>query len=191
LGFEDLSLESFRQDLAVELRLREAFYRNMPKGLYTGFQKEPTICPKDGIIALLGYPAKPAAGREPTYVSYDLIYIDYEGQSVILNQKGVLDALTKHKEQPRCVPDAIEHGQADAIASLQNALTTWLRTQAVDTETAPDGATKTKMGQSARDVLEKLKRGDLDAVKRLKQNTTIEETFQVERVDLIVWFIVN
>ena len=191
LGFEQLSLEAFRQDLSAELRLREDFYRNMPNGLYTGFRKDPAICPKDGIIALLGYPAKSDVSEGRRDAAHDLIYIDNDGQAVLLNQQGILEALTLHKEQPRFVPEAIDRGETDAIAALRSALTTYLHTRAKEEEITPEGAASIKMGTSARDVLEKLKRGDLDAVKRLKQHETIEETFQPERVELIAWFVVN
>lgn len=191
LGFEDLSLESFRQDLAAELQAREAVYRAMPNGLYTGFRKDPVICPQDGLIALLGSPSKPPGVRDAAYASRDLIYIDYRGNGVILNQKSVLEALARHKECARLVPDAIDQGDGDAIARLKDALTAWLRTQAVNEETAEDGTPRLKMGHSARDVLEKLKVGDRDALKRLKQNITVEDTYQAEKFDLIVWFVVN
>lgn len=191
LGFEDLSLESFRQDLAAELQAREAVYRAMPNGLYTGFQKDPAICPQDGLIALLGYPSKPPGVRDAVYASYELIYIDAQGHGVILNQKGVLEALAHHKECARWVPDAIDRGEADAIQPLKAAITSWLRAQAVAEQPADDGTARVKMGHAARDVLEKLKSGDREAVKRLKQNVTVEEAFQADNFDLIVWFVVS
>ncbi|GAK56235.1 hypothetical protein U27_03197 [Candidatus Vecturithrix granuli] len=191
LGFEDLSLESFRQDLAAELQASEAVYRAMPNGLYTGFRRDPVICPQDGLIALLGYPSKPPGVRNAAYTAYELIYIDAQGNGVIVNQKGVLEALAHHKDYTRCVPAAIDQGDSDAIRSLQDALSAWLRTQAVDEQIARDGTPRVNIGHSARDVLEKLKRGDRDALKRLKQNVTVEETFHPEKFDLIVWFVVN
>ena len=191
LGFEDLSLEAFRQDLAAELRRNEERYRAMPKGLYTGFRKDGEVCLKDGIIALLGSPAKPAGAPHTAYASYELIYLDFTGEAVILNQKGVLEALAKHKHLPRAVPDAIDGGDALALTPYQAALTTWLNRQAVEQHAAPDGAIKLKMGTSTKDVIEKLKRGAADALHRLKQHGTQEAAFQPENVDLIVWFAVN
>lgn len=191
LGFEDLSLESFRQDLAAELQAREAVYRAMPNGLYTGFRRDPVICPQDGLIALLGYPSKPPGVRNAAYTAYELIYIDAQGNGVIVNQKGVLEALAHHKDCARCVPAAIDQGDSDALRLLQDALAAWLRAQAVDEQSAGDGTPRVNIGHSARDVLEKLKCGDRDALKRLKQNVTVEETFQADNFDLIVWFVVN
>ncbi|MCK5062028.1 hypothetical protein KAR28_05800, partial [Candidatus Parcubacteria bacterium] len=54
-----------------------------------------------------------------------------------------------------------------------------------------EGNTKTKMGKSAKDVLNKLKVGDISAVKRLKENIKVEDKFQIDNFDLIVWFLVN
>ena len=56
---------------------------------------------------------------------------------------------------------------------------------------ADHGTAHVKMGHSARDVLEKLKVGDRDALTRLKQNVTMEDTFQAENFNLIVWFVLN
>jgi ERCC4-related helicase len=59
LGFDDFSLETFRQELMDELRKNEQFYKELPNGIYTGFKANMEVCPKDGLIALLGYPSKP------------------------------------------------------------------------------------------------------------------------------------
>lgn len=191
LGFEDLSLESFRQDLNAELNLTRDKYDKMPKGVYTGFKKDYEICRKDGIIALLGYPARPSGVKEFSYSSHDLIYIDKEGSSVLLNQKEVLDALAKHKDKDRFVPQAVDNGEEKAIRSLSDSIKTWLKKQEIDEVKDENGNTKTKMGKSAKDILNKLKAGDISAVKRLKENIKVEDKFQIDNFDLIVWFLVN
>ena len=63
LGFDDLSLESYRQDLLAEFNIDKNKYLKMPKGVYTGFHADKTICNENGIIALLGYPARPPKPR--------------------------------------------------------------------------------------------------------------------------------
>ena len=163
----------------------------MPKGVYTGFKKEAEICPEDGIIALLGYPARPSGVKEFSYSSHDLIYIDKEGNSVLLNQKEVLDALAKHKNKIRFVPPEVDRGEEEAIKSLADSMQSWLKKRAVEEVKDEEGNTKTKMGKSAKDVLNKLKAGDISAVKRLKENITIEDKFQSDNFDLIVWFLVS
>jgi len=76
LGFDDLSLEKYRQDLFEEFNKDKTKYQRMPKGVYSGFKSDKNICSKDGIIALLGYPSKPEKHRDHIYRVFDIIYID-------------------------------------------------------------------------------------------------------------------
>ena len=94
LGFNDLSLEKYRQDLLEEYNSNSEKYSRMPKGVYTGFKAVHESCSENGIIALLGYPSKPPKVQNHIYQTYDLIYINQDGKPVLLNQKEVLDALT-------------------------------------------------------------------------------------------------
>src|SRR5690606_17325896 len=104
-GFDDLSLERYRQDLLEEFNKDKAKYLRMPKGVYTGFKADTSVCAENGLIALLGYPARPAKSPQHEYKIFDLIYINKQGKMVLLNQKEVLDALTHHKDKGRFVPD--------------------------------------------------------------------------------------
>ena len=191
LGFDDLSLEKYRQDLLEELHANQKKYEKMPNGIYTGFVAEKNICPKSGIIALLGYPAKPAKVMNHSYQTYDLIYIDKDGGPVLLNQKEVLDALTYHKEKERSVPDAIDKGEENAIQELVDIVNKWLKLQSVEEEKQADGNTKKVMGSEAKDVLAKLRRGDKGALQRVKQNIKVDEKYQLDNFDLITWFLVK
>lgn len=191
LGFNDLSLEIFRQDLAQELQATKDKYEQMPRAVYTGFEREQEICEKDGIIALLGYPSRSSGKREHVYKLHDLIYIDREGNGVLLNQKEVLDALAKHKDKSRLIPDDVDRGEPQAIQPLTAAMKKWLENQAVEVETTEDGEKKVKMGQSAKDVLNKLKSGDKSAVSHVKEGKLVEERYKPENCDLIAWFLVN
>ncbi|MCP4109273.1 MAG: DEAD/DEAH box helicase family protein [Desulfobacteraceae bacterium] len=191
LGFEDLSLEGFRQDLDAELNLSKDKYDKMPRGVYTGFEREPDICREKGMIALLGYPARPSGVRDFDYSSYDLIYIDKNGDNVLLNQKEVLEALAGHKDKERAVNEDIDRGREDAIQSLADALKSWLKKQVSEEAEDENGNVETKMGKSARDLLKKLKTGDASAVKKIKNNKKIEDKYQADNCDLIVWFLVS
>ena len=191
LGFNDLSLEIFRQDLALELQMAKEKYEKMPRAVYTGFEREPDICHKDGIIALLGYPARISGQREHTYKRHDLIYVDHDGVGILLNQKEVLDAIAKHKDYDRSVPDAVDRGEATALEPLVGALKKWLVLQAVEVEAGEDGESKVKMGQSAKDVLNKLKSGDKNALKKIKSGNTVEEQYKPDNCDLLAWFLVG
>ena len=191
LGFDDLSLERYRQDLLEEFNRDKAKYQRMPKGVYSGFKAATEVCPESGIIALLGYPAKPEKARDHEYKVFDLIYINATGQPVLLNQKEVLDALTFHKDEDRHVPPAVDKGDEKAIRDLVTALKTYLDAQAAEVAEQEDGSTKKTMGAEAKDVLAKLKRGDKSALARVKQNVKVDEKYKLENFDLITWLLVT
>ena len=191
LGFDNLSLEDFRQDLLEELQRDEEFYRKMPKGVYTGFKKSTDLCSTEGIIALLGFPSKPPKAVDHEYRTYDLIYIDKRGKQVLLNQKEVLDALSEHKDEERFVPDSIEKGEPSAIAALVSALKGWLDSQATEEEVLEDGTVKKRAGSETKDILAKLKTGDSKAVNRVKDNISVSDKYRLQNFDLITWFLVN
>ena len=191
LGFDDLSLERYRQDLLEEFNKDKNRYLKMPNAVYTGFKADNNLCKETGIIALLGYPARPSKNPDYEYQLFDLIYIDMQGKAVLLNQKEILDALTVHKDKNRFVPDAVDRGEENAIKELVSAVQGWLRDQAAETEQQSDGTEKAVMGKEARDILTKLKRGDKSSLTRLKQNTKTSEKYQLTNFDLIAWFLVS
>ncbi len=47
------------------------------------------------------------------------------------------------------------------------------------------------MGNEAKDVLSKLRRGNKDAIKRIKENKKVDEKYQLDNFDLITWFLVT
>lgn len=190
-GFDDLSLERYRQDLLEEFNKDKAKYLRMPKGVYTGFKADTSVCSENGLIALLGYPARPAKSPEHEYKVFELIYINKQGKLVLLNQKDVLDALTHHKDKDRFVPDAVDKGDDAAIHELVSAIKAWLNSQASEEQVQEDGTTKKVMGTEAKDLLSKLRKGDKDALSRVKQNVKVDEKFQLDNFDLITWFLVS
>lgn len=191
LGFNDLSLEQYRQDLLAEFLKDKDKYMRMPKGLYTGFKADKTICPEDGIIALLGSPSKPPKALDHEYKVFDLIYINKHGDELLLNQKEVLEALTHHKESERFVPYLVDCGEKEAIDELVQSLKSWLDKQTYNEEKQEDGTTKKTMGIEAKDILSKLRKGDKNAISRVKENVKVNEKFQLDNFDLITWFIVT
>jgi ERCC4-related helicase len=191
LGFDDFSLETFRQELLEELRKNEQFYKSLPNGIYTGFKAIQEVCPEEGMIALLGYPSKPAKASNFDYKGYELIYIDHSGKSVFLNQKEVLNALAKHKEEIRFVPKAIDQGEPKSIEHLSSALSTWLKSQATEEEVLEDGTVIQKMGKAPLDMLNKLKSGSKSTIQKLKEEGSASQKFNKDNFDLITWFIVS
>jgi hypothetical protein len=191
LGFDSLSLESYRQDLLAEFNRDKDKYRQMPKGVYSGFLGDMATGDRNGIVALLGYPAKPSKKLDHQYQVFDLIYIDKSGKLVLNNQKEVLDFLTVNKDKERFVPDAVDRGEQVAIAELVTALKSWLSSQAVQTEVMEDGTEKKTMGNAPRDLLGLLKKGDKMALGTIKQNVKIDEKFQPDNFDLVAWSLVS
>lgn len=190
-GFDDLSLERYRQDLLEEFNKDKDRYLRMPKGVYTGFKADTSVCTENGLIALLGYPARPAKTSNHEYKVFDLIYINKQGKTVLLNQKDVLDALTHHKDKNRFVPDSVDKGDEKAIQELVNSIKSWLDSQAAEEQVQEDGTTKKVMGTEAKDLLSKLRKGDKQSIERIKENKTVKEKFQLDNFDLITWFLVS
>ncbi len=193
IGFDSFSLEIYRQDLLMELRKNQKYYQSMPRGIYTGFKAIDPSCPEQGVIALLGYPCRPSKSEKHKYKSHELIYINSQSQAVCLNKKEVLDALGKHKE---CARDQdglqlIDQGDAAAISQMAEALTQWVKAQAVNQEVQEDGSVKEKMGSASMDLLNKLKTGSSKTVKILKTEETPFYKYQPDNFDLITWFVVN
>jgi ERCC4-related helicase len=191
LGFDNLSLETFRQELLEELKKNEYFYKSMPNGIYTGFNALPEVCTQKGMIALLGYPSKPSKSTMFEYKGYELIYIDHSGKPVFLNQKEVLDALAKHKEEIRFVPKDIDQGEPKSIEHLSAALSAWLKSQSTEEEVQEDGTVKQKMGKASLDMLNKLKSGSKTTIQKLKDEGSTTHKFSKDNFDLITWFIVS
>lgn len=190
-GFDDLSLEQYRQELLAEFNKDKAKYIKMPKGVYSGFKADAKICRKEGIIALLGYPAKPDKVKDYNYHSFDLIYIDKHGDRILSNQKEVLEAIAFHKNCERYVPEGIEKGFEKDIATYVQAMKNYLRSQAVDIQTDEKGNEVKTMGKEAKDLLSKLRKGEKSALDRLKENKKTEDKYQMDQFDLITWFIVS
>jgi hypothetical protein len=117
--------------------------------------------------------------------------VNQSGDGVLLNQKEMLDALDRHKDKDRSVPEAIDRGESSAIQPLVEALKTWLARQAGAIETGDDGESKVKMGQSAKDVLNKLKSGDKSALTKIRSGTTMDKQYQPDNCDLLAWFLVG
>jgi len=190
LGFDSLSFERYRQDLLAEFNRDKDKYRQMPKGIYSGFIGDADNC-RDGIVALLGYPAKPAKKVDHQYQVFELIYIDKSGKLVLENQKEVLDFLTLHKDDERFVPDAVDQGEPEIIAQLANSLKSWLSSQAGKTEVSDDGTIKETMGNETLGVLQGLKKGNKFAIDRIKQNVTVDDKYKLDNFDLITWVLVT
>ena len=169
LGFNDLSLEQFRQDLFDEMNNDKDRHKlkNMPNGIFTGFIRDENSPTKIQLIALL----KNKKNRQ-----YELIYIDNNGKKVLQNQKEVLEFLAKQKEKLRNVPENIDKGKEEVIFQLQQMIYSWANPIKRD---------------KGNQLLAGIMKGSKVSMQRLEQNETIEREFDIKSYDLIVWFVVK
>ena len=140
---------------------------------------------------MLGYPAKPTNKSDHEYKVFDLIYIDKSGELVLLNQKEVLDAITLHKDNNRDVPAGVDAGEKQSIDKLVFSIQSWLDNQTHELIIQDDGTTKKTMGKETKDMLEKLRRGNKDALEKAKSNIKPGDKYKLENFDLIAWFLVS
>jgi hypothetical protein len=111
--------------------------------------------------------------------------------SILLNQKEVLDILSKHKDENRFVAKSIDLGEQIAIEKLSNALFSWLQNQQAEIEIQEDGTIKQKMGQASIDMLQKLKTGSKSTIEKIKVEGSASQKYNKDNFDLITWFILS
>lgn len=173
LGCNNLSLEEFRQDLTKELEEQNSKYKDMPKAVFTGFKAKYS---QDGLIALLAQPARPPKAVNHIYKRYDLVFIDKEGNQLLLNQKEVLEFLSEHKNFDRYIPDSIDEENCLYLQSLSDSLKSYLNTN---------------KDKAVPNLLTGLATGNKKAIDLIKNNQNIDNYYKPENVDLLVWFIVS
>jgi hypothetical protein len=176
-GFNDLSYETFRQELIELFSYRREELENIPNGVYSGFNtlvesKLHSFSP--GLMGLMGYPKKSEEDKDHKYKYLELFYISSDGRFQILNNMEVLYSLREHKDCSRFVHEKIEKADDATIALLKSLISKWMSKKAgVESE------------QLAIDLFD----GGNLRVKQLESDTP-EERYKIENYDLITWFIV-
>lgn len=175
LSFSDLSLEIFRQDLLKELSQQQKVYDAMPLGIYTGFKTSaPGTHP--GIVALLGYPSRKNGSKTP-YKRHNLVYLDKDGRAIYDKPGEVLQLLSDHHSEPRYVPEAIDANETEAISKLSDSIKTWLKSFSE--------------GDALDDLIGGIQGGDLAVQSTTADSNTLEQQYDPENCDLILWFTVS
>lgn len=178
LGLNDLSLEQFRQELFEMFQKNKEFFERMPNSIFTGFKALPDKQhpePSDGIIALLGYPAKPDEADTHVYNEHFLLYSNSKGYSTYSNNREILGILRKHKYHSRYVPEHIEKGEQKPINILSARIKDWIKGQ---------------IPQKAVEEIQSLFEDGI-TIKKTPEEKKLEEKFQTENFDLITWFVVS
>ena len=194
ISFDVLSLEAFRQDLSSQFDLqRNREIELMPKAIYSGIVKNNNWLTQNGIVALIGYPSKPAGVRNFNYSSFDLIYIDKSGNPILNNQKEILNGLMQSKNQARNDNGLkfIDEGISSEIEILKNSIKTWLNNQAVKIVETQEGETIEVAGNDDLKLLQDLKKGKKSAKQKIKQGIAGSQKHNPNNCDLIVWLYVE
>jgi ERCC4-related helicase len=191
LGFDDFSFDNYRQLLQNMLNQKKKEFQNMPNGVFSGIKIENNKEMQPGIISLLGYPAQKKYNPETSYLSYELIYIDLQGNQISNNQKVILEQLHKNYTLPRVIDPKIESGETEAIEQLSNALKIWINNQAKTEIELEDGTTKIVISNAVLDQLNSLKTNPKKTLEKLKMEGNVSKKFNFDNFDLITWLIIS
>ncbi len=176
-GFNDLSYETFRQELSELFSYKREELENIPNGVYTGFNtllesKLHAFSP--GLMGLMGYPKKVEEDKDHKYKYLELFYVSIDGKFHILNNMEVLYSLREHKDCSRFVPEKVEKADEATIAQLKSLIGKWMNKKA---------------GSESEQLAIDLFDGGNLKLKQLDSGTP-EERYKIENYDLITWFIV-
>jgi len=112
-GLNNLSLESFRQDLTLNSVEK---YKSMPNGIFSGFLEK-----RDGLIALL---------KNKKDNEIKLVFIDMQGKEILLNNVEILSFLRDNRHKERFVSQKIEECDEAEIKKMSGVLNEWFRNAA-------------------------------------------------------------
>lgn len=191
-GFDDLSLEMYRQDLALELENRLNHYLQLPNGIFSGvaFAEAIENEQKEGIIALLGSPIRKAKQKK-AYQQLKLIYVDAQGKEILVNEKEILHYLSQQKNAPRYGCEKLDIGDPEEVKHYANALAQWFEHQQANTIVDEEGHTKKVAGKASLDMLDQLSKGKKTAIEEMKNTQTMSTKYNKDNWDLITWLIVK
>ena len=191
-GFDDLSLEMYRQDLALELENRLNHYLQLPNGIFSGvaFAEAIENEQKEGIIALLGSPVRKAKQKK-AYQQLKLIYVDAQGKEILVNEKEILYYLSQQKNAPRYGCEKLDIGDPEEVKHYANALAQWFEHQQANTIVDEEGHTKKVAGKASLDMLDQLSKGKKTAIEEMKNTQTMSTKYNKDNWDLITWLIIK
>lgn len=177
-GFNDLSYETFRQELFDLFSNRRDELDRIPNGVYSGFNaliesKLHAFAP--GLIGLIGYPRKTEEVRDHRYKCLELFYASIDGKFHILNNMEVLYALREHKDCKRFVPSEIEKPDDDNIARFKEIIERWMNK---------------KFGLEEDQLVKDIFDGGSTKIKQYDESIPAER-YNIENYDLLTWFVVS
>ena len=176
LSMKDFSLEAYRQDLLEYFEKHKEFFRKMPCGVYSGFQVDPDAFPNipESIVAVVGYPHR-EEGSKKRYQKIYLMCQPIDSSKPVshkgLNQAEILDFLRRNKKVGRYIPEWVESNNRDKFDRLSQILKDWMQAQ-LNIEVVAE----------AKDI-----RRLLSQIKAGVSHISLDEKFQLEKFDLILW----
>ena len=177
LSMVDLSLETYRQDLADYFDKHQDFFRRMPNGVFSGFKNGSEFLSDlpDSLVALVGYPKKPEGKRDHKYTEFCLVCqpIDADPTFKELNRAEVLEFLRQNNKADRFVPAWITDKDTERIEKLSGVLKEWMLSHV-----APENLSSLK---------DKLGRKIISTPPADRRQQLREEHFQIQNFDLIAW----
>lgn len=172
IGFDDFSMDVFKQQLTEMLNEKRNELSNLPNGIFSGVAIENNS--QHGLVALLGvYPKK-----NDKYSNYELVHLNAKGEIITDNQRVVLEFLAQHKDDIRSVPVEVDKGQKESLQYYQNILLQWINAQNGNQESA---------GSHQVNLLDNLMQGKTQVLNAVKDGNTEKN----KKADLITWLIVN
>lgn len=180
-GFNDLSYETFRQELFELFSNRRDELDSIPNGVYTGFNslaesKLNAFSP--GLIGLIGYPKKEIKDEKDNdhrYKYLELFYSSTDGKFHIINNMEVLYALREHKDCKRFVPGNIEKPDEETITKLKSYIEKWMNK---------------KFGHEENQLVNDIFDGGNLKIKQFDE-TIPAERYKIGNYDLLTWFVVS
>ncbi len=177
-GFNDLSFETFRQELFEVFSGRRDELDSIPNGVYSGLNahaetKLHAFSP--GLAGLIGYPKRDEEVKDHRYKNLELFYVSRDGKFTILNKMEVLYSLREHKDSRRFVPAEIEKPDEETITMLRKLIELWMNRKSGKED-----------GQLLNDIFD-------GGVLKLKEfdDSIPAERYNIVNYDLITWFVVS
>lgn len=180
ISMKDLTMEAFRQELIDFFDQNKRALEDMPKGVFSGFLLKKDFAQHRGLVALL---------KNKKDDKLHLLHTNEEGKSELLSQIGILDLLSKHKNEERKVATKIDELDKTALKHYAKMLKNWIDAQRVQV----DDTGKETAGTAALQQLDSLfgKKGTIDSQAISQMTTDLDQEFLPENFEVIVWDILN
>ena len=173
MSLANLSLETFRQDLAEFLNRRKDLFLSMPNGAFSGFKVDKTLFQDipESLVALVGYPHRKPHEKDKRYESLYLVMqpVDKNARTSIeeINVAETLEFLRNNKNQETFLPEWIETPNKERVDKLSKILKDWMQS---------------RMMREAKAIMQ----NPYDFITN-RSSIQLNDKFKFENFDLIVW----